>query len=77
MRIRRQPKEDRPDKPGLRNRLRRSRYAERPDPGPVKMITSGGDILGWEMPSGEFVPLGENCCENPLDCKRCFGSAVP
>jgi hypothetical protein len=30
------------------------------------MITSGGRILGWEMPSGEFVPVGENCMRQPV-----------
>jgi hypothetical protein len=47
--------------------------SSRPDPGPVRMVVADGQILGWEMPSGEFVRPGENCCENPLECERCFG----
>jgi hypothetical protein len=52
-------------------------FRSRPDPQPVKMITSGGRILGWEMPSGEFVPVGENCCANPFECTKCFGPVEP
>jgi len=38
--------------------------------------TREGKILGWEK-GDQFTPLGENCCENPLECKRCFERAEP
>ena len=38
----------------------------------VLIVVSQGKIIGYER-AGKFVPLGENCCENPLECKRCFG----
>jgi hypothetical protein len=40
----------------------------------VKLVVdvTEGKILGWER-GGQFVPIGKNCCENPLECKRCFG----
>jgi len=74
---RRQRKEDRPGKAPV-VRIRRSRHS-RPEPGPVKMIVAQGEgrIIGWEMPSGEFVPIGENCCEDPFACTKCFGAPEP
>lgn len=68
MRITRK-QDDKPD------RTRRSRNANLPAE-PVKMIVSGGQIIGWER-GGEFVPIGENCCANPFECKKCFGPVEP
>jgi len=33
-----------------------------------------GTVIGWER-GDEFVPLGENCYSNPLECRKCFGPA--
>ena len=65
-------KEDRPGKEPVA-RIRHSRHS-RLEPGPVAMVvdTTEGKILGWER-GGRFVPLGENCCDNPLECTKCFG----
>ena len=80
MRIRRQPKKERPAKPGKgpTARIRRSRH-NRPEPGQVKMVVAQGEgrILGWQMPSGEFVPLGKNCCQDPFACTKCWGPVDP
>ena len=44
----------------------------------VSMVvdTGEGKILGWEK-GDQFISLGENYCENPLACKRCFRRAEP
>ena len=56
---------------------RRSVY-ERPAQPKAAMIVdmTEGKIIGWQR-GEEFVPIGENCCENPLQCKRCFGPVPP
>ena len=45
------------------------------EPPKVSMVvdTMQGRIVGWEMPSGEFVPIDQNCCANPFECTKCFG----
>ena len=48
---------------------------KRPDPPePAQMIVDQvqGKILGWQR-GNQFIPLGQNCCESPLECTRCFG----
>jgi hypothetical protein len=75
MRIRRQSKDDKG--PGLIARVRRSVYDTRSDPPTVKMIVSGGDVLGWEV-DGQFVKATP-CCSDPIHCQKpeCWRSWPP
>jgi hypothetical protein len=55
--------------------MKRSRY-ERPPKARMVVDTTHGKILGWQR-GDEFIPLGKPCCENPFECKRCFGPSPP
>ena len=66
-------KRDRPDKPGRIGSVKRSIYSRQRDPKPVKMVVSEGRVVGRLLRDGSFVRQGEPCCENPLECERCFG----
>jgi len=76
MKIRRQPKQDRSDKTGKgpSGRIRRARYADRPDPRPAKVIVdqTQGKVIGYELSSGRFVRADEQCCSNPFECRECW-----
>ena len=70
-------KRDRPAKPGPIGDTKRSVYSRAHDPRPVKIVVSGGEIVGWLRRDGSFVKQGEPCCVNPLECERCFGPWPP
>ena len=59
----------------MATKRKRSR-PEPPKPAQLVVDQAQGKILGWQR-GDEFVPLGENCCESPLECTKCFGPKVP
>jgi hypothetical protein len=68
MKIRR-PKDDRPEKPRLRDRLRRSRYSGHPEPEPPQILVNGGQIVGYQLSDGTVVKA-EPCCANHAACHK-------
>ena len=56
---------------------RRSIYEQRPAPKAAMVVDAiEGRVIGWQR-DGEFVPIGQNCCENPLECRKCFRPVAP
>ena len=55
--------------------MKRSRY-RRPPKASMVVDMQQGKVLGWQR-ADQFIPVGESCCKNPLECTRCFGPLDP